>query len=117
MAKKILWMSQHPPLQSQINALKEIFGVDVFVEQEDRPFDNAETISRRYQSGGFDDLVVVAPLSVFDHLCRQGLKPLWAEMIETRDRKVAEVWFGRRQSGFRFSRFRRVKRIAMEFED
>ncbi|MFA6131985.1 MAG: hypothetical protein WC702_02880 [Patescibacteria group bacterium] len=117
MAKRILWMSQHEPLPSQLAALAAMFGTDVVVEKDPRPFDSAEIIVRRFRSGGFDDLVVVAPLSVIDHLVRNGVKPLWAEMVETRDRREAEIWFDRRRSGYYFDRFRRVKRVAVEFEN
>lgn len=114
--KRILWMSRHEPHEAQLAELRRLFGDDVVVEQESRPFDSAEAIARRYRSGRCDDLVVVAPLSVLDHLCRMGLKPLWAESVEEND--PARVHFsGARGQGFRFVRFRRVKRLTLEFED
>ena len=112
---KILWMSRHRPLSSQVVELKHHFGEGVVVEQDPRPFDNAEVVARRFKEGGFDDMVVVAPLSVIDHLCRMGLKPLWAEMIEETDPRKIEV--RARNTGYRFSRFRRVKSVRLEFEE
>ena len=93
-----------------------MFGPDTRVEQESRPFDDARQIARRFKEGGFDDMVVVAPLSVLAILCDQGLNPLWSQMVEENDSARIEVR-GARGQGFRFDRFRRVKRVAVEFED
>lgn len=116
MGKKVLWMSQHRPHASQIAALQVMFGNDVLVEQDSNSFDTADVIVQRFNGGGFDDLVVVAPLSVLDHLCRRGLKPLWAESIEENNPRKIE-FRGARGQGFRFVRFRRVRRVSIEFED
>lgn len=48
-------MSRHTPTQLQIDALREMFGEEITVEQEARPFDDAREIARRYRSGGYDD--------------------------------------------------------------
>ena len=114
--KKILWMSRHAPHPRQIEALRAMHGADVFVEQEARPFDDARQITRRYREGGFDDMVVVAPLSVIAIICQEGIKPLQAEVAEEND--PAKIEFrGARGQGFRFIRFRRIVRLALEFED
>ncbi len=116
MPKRVLWMSRHRPVERQLQALHAMFGADTVVEVEPRPFDDARQIARRYEEGGFHDLVVVAPLSVLAVLCAEGLKPLWSQMVEENDPKRIEVR-GARGQGFRFDRFRRVKRVAVEFED
>ena len=114
--KKILWMSRHEPHPRQIEALRDMYGADAVVEQEARPFDDARWIARRYREGGFDDMVVVAPLSVIAVLCQEGIKPLQAEAVE--ENNPAQIEFrGARGQGFRFIRFRRIKRLALEFED
>ncbi len=116
MSKRILWMSRHSSTPRQIEALRAMFGGDVVVEQETRPFDDARQIARRYREGRFDDMVVVAPLSVIAVLCQEGLHPLWSEAAE--ENNPAKVEFrGARNQGFRFVRFRRIKRVALEFED
>ncbi|MFH1621193.1 MAG: hypothetical protein ABIB04_03860 [Patescibacteria group bacterium] len=116
MAKKILWMSRHRPTARQIQSLRVMYGADTVVEVEPRPFDDARQIARRFKEGGFHDLVVVAPLSVLAVLCDQGLKPLWSQAAEEND--PAKIEFrGARGQGYRFVRFRRVKRVAVEFED
>ena len=114
--KRVLWMSRHRPGASQLAALRDMFGHDVVVEQEARPFDDAREIVRRYRSGGYDDLVVVAPLSVIAVLCAEGMKPLWSESAEENDPTKID-FRGARGQGFHFLRFRRIIRVALEFED
>jgi len=111
---RVLWMSRHDPLPSQIAALKRLYGEDTEVVKDPRPFASAEEIADRYRAGGYDDLVVVAPLSVLGKLCELGLKPLWAEM-EAVSPEEAEVEAAGRY--YRFVRFRRVKRLVLEFEE
>ena len=116
---KILWMSRHAPLASQEAELARRFGDGVVVERDPRPFSSAEDIAARYRDGGYDDIVVVAPLSVLARLVDLGLKPLWAEMIQV-DRSEAEVTTPRRSGRtdyYRFDRFRRVKALRLEFEE
>lgn len=116
MAKRILWMSRHTPSRSQVESLRSAYGADVDIVQDPNPFDSAETIARRYQGGGFDDMVVVCPLSVLERLCQMGIRPLWSESAPESDPRKIE-FRGARGAGFRFVRFRRVKGVRVEFED
>ncbi|MDP2668755.1 MAG: hypothetical protein Q8P07_02880 [bacterium] len=116
MAKRILWMSRHAPHRSQIEALREMYGNDTAVEQEAKPFDDARQVARRFREGGYDDIVIVAPLSVTAVLCNEGIRMLWSEAVEENDPSKIE-FHGARGQGFRFVRFRRIKRFAIEFED
>jgi hypothetical protein len=111
---KILWLSQHPPLPRQLEELKRLFG-DVEVSQDVSPFQNAEEIAQRFKEGDYDDLVVVAPLSVIARLTELGIKPLWAEMQQVRGRSEADLSF--RGRFYRFDRFRRIKSVKLEFEE
>lgn len=111
---KILWLSQHTPLASQIAELKRLFGDDVLLEQDPRPFSSAEEINQRYRAGGYGDLVVVAPLSVIARLVDLGIKPLWAQMDQV-ELPQAEVRVKNR--GYRFNRFRRVTALNLVFEE
>ena len=79
--KKILWMSRHKLHPRQIETLREMYGKDTIVEQESRPFDDARVVARRFREGGFDDMVIVAPLSVIAVLCNEGIKMLWSEAV------------------------------------
>jgi predicted nucleic acid-binding protein len=116
MGKKILWMSRHEPHRRQIETLRNTYGGDTVVEQESRPFDDALQIAKRYREGHYDDMVIVAPLSVIQVLCNEGIRMLWSEAVEENDPSKVE-FRGARGQGFRFVRFRRIKRVALEFED
>jgi hypothetical protein len=113
---KILWMSRHKPHPRQIEALKSMYGQDAIIEQESNPFDDARQIARRYKNDKYDDMVIVAPLSVIQVLCNEGVRMLWSEAVEENDPTKIE-FRGARNQGFRFVRFRRIKRVALEFED
>lgn len=116
---KILWVSRHQTLPRQLAELERLFGT-VEVTQDPKPFSSAEDIARRFQQGGYDDIVVVAPLSVLARLIDLGIRPLWSEMEAVTDRSQAEVTMQRRNGRvdlYRFSRFRRVTALRMEFED
>ncbi len=111
--KKILWMSQHDPLPSQISALERIFG-EVEVVKDPRPFSSAEDIVSRYRTGRYDDIVVVAPLSVIGKIVELGVRPLWAQMDQVPLDQAETSAKGR---GYRFNRFLRVKVLRLEFEE
>ena len=53
-------MSRHQPLQSQVDELDRIFG-GCEVVQDPNPFEDAADIIKRYEDGGYDEIVVVAP--------------------------------------------------------
>lgn len=61
-----------------------------------------------------DEMVVVAPLSVISHICNQGIRPLWAEMKQV---PIDQAEVIDKNQGYKFIKFRRVKRLALEFED
>lgn len=113
--KKILWISRHSMHGVQMGALRRMFGSDVVVEEDSRPFDNAETIVRRVREGGYDDCIVVAPYSVLTRMVDLGLRPLWSEAEIVQDRSRAD--WNVRDRYYRFVRFRRVRGLVMEFDD
>ncbi len=115
MAKKILWISRHPMHGVQMGALRRMFGEDVVVEEDTRPFDGAEAIVRRYRKGDYDDIIVVAPYSVLTRMVDLGLRPLWSEAEIVQDPELAD-WRVKNRL-YRFKRFRRVRRLVMEFDD
>lgn len=109
---KILWLSQHKPLPQQRKKLENLFG-EIMLLRDVNPFANAKDIYQRYQAGGYDDLVVVAPLSVIERLCEMGLHPLWAEMEQVENDGSAEVVV--RERFYRFVEFKRIKAVKLEF--
>ncbi len=100
MAKRILWLSQHRLLEVQEAALRERFGKDVVIETDSRPFDDAADIVQRFREGKYDEIVVVAPISVLQKLLELGVQPFRSIM---KDKK--------------FQRFRRMTEISIKYED
>lgn len=113
--KHLLWLSQHQPLSRQVAALRQLFGEDVHVHRDVNPFANAEEILQRYTAGRYDDLMVVAPLSVIQRLCELGLRPLWGEMEQVARREEAEVTVKNRH--YRFVRFRRAIAVVVHYQE
>lgn len=112
--KKILWVSRHPMNGIQMPALRRMFGEDAEVVEETRPFDSAEKIVARYREGRFDDIIVVAPLSVLAKMTELGVQPLWSEAVICPKGQHDWETNGR---FYRFARFRRIRRLALEFDE
>jgi hypothetical protein len=112
---KIYWASQHEPLASQVRALEAAAGEPCEILRDPRPFDSAQHIADRFAASKADDIVVVAPLSVLDRLCRLGIRPIWCEMDTVRGpRDGGEVQANGRWYAFRG--LKRVARLALEFD-
>jgi hypothetical protein len=112
----ILWVSQHPPSDSQVMELQKVFGT-VGVEHDPQlTFKGAEAVAEHFDQGAYADLVAVCPLAMLDHLCRQGLAPLWAESVQENDPPRIE-FRGARGQGFRFLKFMRLRKVHLVFED
>jgi hypothetical protein len=114
---KILWLSRHRPLPAQIAELERLFGhAEVTIDP--KPFSSAEEIVARFRAGGYDEIVVVAPLSVIARLTEMGIRPLWAEMKQipspspdpSREVEANGRWY-------RFERFRRIVNVQIVFDD
>lgn len=120
--KRVLWLSRHPPLKAQEDTLKSRFGPGTSMIIDTRPFQNAKDIARRFRAGNYDEMVAVAPLSVIQQLCREGLKPLWAEMEYLGEIKESSEYRAGTDTvlngkHYRFKKFKRVKSVEMVFED
>ncbi len=116
MAKRIIWISRHPMAGIQMGALRRMFGADVQVTEESRPFDNAEKIVRRVREGGYDDCIVVAPYSVLARMVDLGLRPLWADAEQVFNPPALADWIVKNRM-YRFLGFKRVVRLVLELED
>lgn len=115
MPKKVLWVSQHSMQGVQMGCLRRMYGKDVEVVEDTRPFDSAEVIIHRVRDGGYDDVIVVAPYSVLDRMCKLGLRPLWADAEQVFNRKQAD--WSVRDRHYRFLGFSRVKELKLVLED
>lgn len=120
--KRVLWLSQHPPLPVQVDRLRVKFGLDVQICRDVNSFESAQEIISRFRQGGYDDYVVVAPQSVIGKLCEYAEefgvpKPLYAEMRQLLSSQKVDADFSYRGRYYKFICFRRVKRAVLEFED
>ncbi len=118
-SKKIVWFSRHRILASQKKELKRLFGDEVAIIPDPNPFDGAEDVVSRFRAADGDEMVIVAPLSVIGRVCELGIKPLWAEMQVCRPKESEVASRGRysRIRYYRFLGFKRIKRVALEFEE
>jgi hypothetical protein len=114
---RILWLSRHKPLPAQRAELERIFK-HVTVEIDPQTFASAEEIAERLSTGGYDEIVVVAPLSVIAKLTEFGIKPLWAEMKQISSPSL-DPYREVRTNGrwYRFERFRRIEKVEIVFSD
>ena len=110
--KKIIWFSQHKPIEKQIEELRRVFG-EVSVEIHPKPFANAKEVLKIYREMKGEEMVVVAPLSVIQHLLNLGIKPLFAEMEQTEGSTCDVQAKGRK---FIFKGFSRITGIHIEKE-
>jgi len=103
-AIKVLWLSRHHPDEGKLRELERALGREVDVHVDDRPLspDGVSDVLGRMSSGGFEEVVLVAPTSILDELCRRGVNPLWPKMSQ--DRQT-------------FEGFDRVVKIRKNLED
>jgi hypothetical protein len=121
--KKILWVSRNTPLESQINYLKQVFGEDTEITEDSKPFSSAQDIAHRFEAGNYDEMVVIAPISVCRILTDMGYRLLWSEMERTtkEDSEISVAGIGDRVMGtsrhYRFVRFKRLEGVDLIFSD
>ena len=113
--KRVLWVSRHTPHPVQLPALEQYLGDSVEITKLPG-FRSAEDIVQNFREGQYDDMVIVAPLSVIARVVDLGVRPLWSEAAEEPDRSRAHFQGGGGK-WFRFVRFRRIKALHLEFED
>jgi hypothetical protein len=115
---KVGWLSRHPPLPAQINELRRLFG-HVELAWDARTFGAVTELRERVLR--YDEVVIVAPLSMLAKLTETGIHPLWAHM-----EPCTEVYAGAhpesavaapRGRSLRFARFKRLTGVNFEFEE
>lgn len=119
--KKVIWYSQHQPIPAQIAELKRLFG-DIAIDHQGKAFDDVNNIIKYFRNSKAIEIVIVAPLSVILKICEAGIRPLWSDMAEVPPDGADIVIQKRRQGrpieiGYNFKGFKRVKRLALEFEE
>jgi len=81
--RKVVWISRHAPLPSQLSLLMNNLGfAEVVIIP--KTFNTAEEVMEEIRRVGAKAAVVVLPLSMIAHLLplarREGVRLLWAEM-------------------------------------
>lgn len=115
--KRIGWISRHRPTKRQLEALERKYpGHTLIID--DKVFQGADEIVKRITEGKYDEIIIVAPLSVMRALLQRGIKPIWAEMKQVDcNSPDAEVHIASSNGErcYRFIAFRRLKRINLHF--
>jgi hypothetical protein len=120
---KILWVSRNRPLQSQRNELKRLFGKDAQIDIDPNPFSSAEDICGRFERGGYDEMVLIAPLSICKLITEAGYRPLWSEMRATTESQseIKVQGEGDRVSNkvryYKFVRFKRLEAVDVIYSE
>ena len=111
--KKIIWFSQHDPLQKQIVELEGLFG-QVEIVRDTGTFSDADHVVRRYIKSKAVEIVAVAPLHSIDQITKRGIYPLYAEMAPAVGENHDVIARGKK---FTFNRFTRIKKIKIIKEE
>jgi hypothetical protein len=94
--------------------LQRIFG-DVTITVDDKPLSSAEDVIQRME--GYDEVVMVAPLSIISKVVEYGVRPLFADMqrIDRIEDKGRDTEVGGRC--YRFNGFKRIVGLKVELEN
>jgi hypothetical protein len=115
--KKILWFSRHPMMEFQRPILQKIFGNDFELEQMigRDAYISAEKIVDYMKRNKFDEIVMVAPLSVMAKVIELGIKPIKADVVEVKDSREATFSYNGRH--YKFLKFVRVVKLELVTEN
>lgn len=112
--KRVLWISRHPPIPKEIEALERAFGkVQIFQYAGFvRDADHVIQLIKQYRA---DEVVTILPLSIIMRLCERGVRPLWPECVQAEgdDYDFIDENSGRK---YKFVRFVRVKGVRLDTE-
>lgn len=113
--RTVIWISQSNPSVMQIEDLQRMYGL-IKVSLEVRPTDPEmllEQVDRIAAKEDVVDVVVMAPYSILDYLCRHGLRPLHPVAEKAHGNKAE--WYDAGQ-GYRHVEFRRAMRVELILE-
>ncbi len=96
---RVAWFTRHHCEVGQMSALQALYGPDVEIVHARYGERGSADVAYALKSIQATDFVLVAPLSIFDALCKQGIHPLQGVM-----------------DGNRFVEFRRVTGLELRFE-
>jgi len=113
--KRVLWISRHPPLPREVEALERAFG-KVQILQYAGFVKDADHVVRLIHQYKADEVVTILPLSIVMRLCEKGVRPLWPECVQMKDGEdydFVDEGSGRK---YRFVRFIRVRGVRIDGE-
>ena len=129
MPERVLWVSRHPPLPKQIEALESKLG-EIDIIQLKGVIPNAEYVINEANRYGAKYIVPVLPLSFIARLCdlarKNSITVLWSQMKllhnncpgegcpEFNDKTDTIVSPGRH---YRFEKFYVIKGVKLELEE
>jgi hypothetical protein len=115
--KKVLWFSRHPMMEFQRPILKKLFGEDMMLEHliGRDAYMSAEKIVDYIRRNKFDEIIMVAPLSVMAKVIELGIYPIKADVVEVKDEKEKTFTYNGRH--YKFIKFVRVIRLELVTED
>lgn len=103
------------PTPRQLAALQSRFGVAPSDIDPRGQLRNAAAGVADFRRSGADDLVVIAPLAVLDHVLREGVRPIWSG-AEVVDRSHPEAEWEVKGRWFRFTEFKRLTGLELKTE-
>jgi len=111
MKKRVLWFSRHSMMEFQRPILQKIFGEDMMLEQiiGRDAYISAEKIVDTMRRKKFDEIIMVAPLSVMDKVIELGVRPIKADVVEVKDLQEATFTYNGRH--YKFLKFVRVVKL------
>jgi len=115
--KKILWFSRHEPMTFQIPILKKIFGHDMVLEHVvgRDAYISAEKIAEMMRREKYDEIIMVAPLSVMAKVIELGIRPIKADVVEVKEEREKTFTYNSRH--YKFLKFVRVIKLELVTED
>jgi len=109
--KRVLWISRHPPLPKEVEALEKALG-RIQILQYASSVRDADHVLRLIEQYKADEIVTILPLSIIMRLCERGVNPLWPECVQVNGEEYDFIDEGSGRK-YKFVRFVRVKKVVM----
>lgn len=110
--KRIMWISRHPPLPKEVEALEKAFG-EVQILQYGAKVKDVDHVLHLMEQYKADEVVTILPLTIMMRLCERGVRPLWPEctQVDGDDYDFVDEKTGKK---YRFVRFLRVRGVRLD---
>lgn len=117
-----MWHSAHTPHTLEIAEMKKIFGNDVVVDMHgsgrgQRSYLSAKEIIKTFKDGHYDELFMIAPLSVIQAVLSLSVQPLKARVEQIQSPNGHDFEYHGRYFKFLSPMFERVVEIKIVTEN